>query len=224
MKTIHVHQQCFFVEVKKKPSNKKIYLRLKNGIVFITSPVDLSDESIIDIIRNHFHSIMKLMPKKSQLEEEMHFLGKKYPLKIVRASFDRVQIEEDTFVLYASKTDAVSLEKLTALFYNAELKKIVAKYLPVLQKQFEIKEPVRVCYKNVKSYFGECFPKKKTIILASRLAKYDLSYILSVLYHEFAHFKYPHHQKEFYDYLESFFPNYKAVQHRLRSIYYQDRF
>lgn len=101
------------------------------------------------------------MPKKSQLEEEMHFLGKKYPLKIVRASFDRVQIEEDTFVLYASKTDAVSLEKLTALFYNAELKKIVAKYLPVLQKQFEIKEPVRVCYKNVKSYFGECFPKKK---------------------------------------------------------------
>ena len=165
MKTIHVHQQCFFVEVKKKPSNKKIYLRLKNGIVFITSPVDLSDESIIDIIRNHFHSIMKLMPKKSQLEEEMHFLGKKYPLKIVRASFDRVQIEEDTFVLYASKTDAVSLEKLTALFYNAELKKIVAKYLPVLQKQFEIKEPVRVCYKNVKSYFGECFPKKKTIII-----------------------------------------------------------
>lgn len=76
MKTIHVHQQCFFVEVKKKPSNKKIYLRLKNGIVFITSPVDLSDESIIDIIRNHFHSIMKLMPKKSQLEEEMHFWEK----------------------------------------------------------------------------------------------------------------------------------------------------
>ncbi|MCM1197024.1 MAG: M48 family metallopeptidase, partial [Roseburia sp.] len=78
--------------------------------------------------------------------------------------------------------------------------------------------------KNVKGYYGECFSKKNLIILSTKLAKYDLKYILSVIYHECAHFKYQNHQKEFYDYLEERYPNYQKVQRELRKIRYNEKY
>ena len=57
-----------------------------------------------------------------------------------------------------------------------------------------------------------------------KLAKYDIKYILSVIYHECAHFKIQNHQEEYYKYLESIYPNYRKVQKELRSIKYNEKY
>ena len=45
---------------------------------------------------------------------------------------------------------------------------------------------------------------------------------MSVLFHEFTHFYVSNHQKEFYDFIEKHYPNYKAVDKQLKSIKYAD--
>ncbi|MCR4898950.1 MAG: DUF45 domain-containing protein, partial [Acholeplasmatales bacterium] len=50
----------------------------------------------------------------------------------------------------------------------------------------------------------------------------DIEYILSVLYHEYCHFHYMNHQKEFYDFIELRLPNYRKINSNLRKIKYND--
>ena len=64
--------------------------------------------------------------------------------------------------------------------------------------------------------------KQRLIILSTNLAKYEFNYILSVIYHEYAHFYVSGHGDKFYNILENVFPNYKKTQSNLRKTKYSD--
>lgn len=212
----------FKVNVIYKRYNRRIYLRVKEGIITITTPTRLTQFSIKDMIDHNFNSISKLMQENSKVEDQLHFLGISYRLEYHPAKLLNAYISEDKIIVEAPHPDRIG--KSVELFYNTALKNIVETYGPSIFEKFDIDFPVSITYKNVKGYYGECFPKKKKIILASKLAKYDLKYILSVFYHECAHFKYANHQEQFYAYLEERFPNYKRIQKELRSIKYNEKY
>ena len=114
------------------------------------------------------------------------------------------------------------IKKLIDELYNDYLKSIVDKNISDIKTRFNLKSEITFEYKAVKTYFGECYPKRRLIILNKSLAKYDLIYILSVIYHEYAHFYYSNHQKGFYKLLDSLFPDYQNIQKNLRKIKYLD--
>lgn len=203
-----------------KPKNKRVYLRVKNNELVFTSPVLLNDKYLETMILQNFNYITKYMHAQEKTEDKIHFLGKEYMLKIISGA-NNVYIQDDFFIV---QTDNLNLvKKLVKSFYNSALEKIVKKYEEEILNIFGLKKVI-FHYKDVKSYYGCCYNKKRLIVLATKLAKYDLIYILSVIYHECAHFKYQNHQKEFYDYLERFFPNYKSYQKNLRRIKYNDKY
>ena len=107
-------------------------------------------------------------------------------------------------------------------YYYQILKEIIDKNNERIKNEMDVHFDVKIEYKYVKTYFGECFPKKRLIIMNIKLAKYDIDYILSVLYHEYCHFHYMNHQKGFYDFLEKRFNNYKKINSNLRKIKYND--
>ncbi|HRF70727.1 MAG TPA: DUF45 domain-containing protein [Candidatus Pelethenecus sp.] len=220
MITVEVNHIKFNVEVVYKRYNRRIYLRVKDKILYITTPTKLSSFSIEDMIRRNFNTIVKLMNTTPKIEDQIHILGNSYRLEIKTASKNRIHIEEDALIVEITHPHKVG--QLIVSFYNTILKNIVESYAKEILNQFHISKDIHFSYKNVKGYFGECFSKQGKIILASKLAKYEKKYILSVIYHECAHFKYQNHQKEFYDYLESFFPNYNKTQKELRSIKYNE--
>lgn len=197
-------------------------MRVRNGILYITSPTKLSKSYIEDIIAKNFNSILKAMQDGEKIEDEIHFLGQLYKLHFVKSEKSLVTIEDQTLIVEAK--DQESIPKLIEVFYNNALSKIVNTYSKEILNAFNLSFDVTFRYKNVKGYYGECFPKRKLIILSSKLAKYQLTYILSVIYHECAHFKYTNHQAEFYEYLESVYPNYRKVQQNLRKINYKDAY
>lgn len=219
---VHVNQIDFFVELIYKKFNKKIYLRVKDGRIQITTPTKLSIYTIEDMIRRNFNSIIQLMNETKKIEDKIHFLGKEYLLEYKESSCSLAYLCEDKFII--ETMDISSAFKLVELFYKDALQKIVETYKEEIFSKFNIDFEVQFEYKNVKGYYGECFPKKHKIILATKLAKYDLNFILSVIYHECAHFKYLDHQDAFYQYLEERFPNYRIVQKQLRSIKYHDKY
>lgn len=217
---VSVHGIKFEVDLTVKRTNKKIYIRVRNGIIYMTSPTKLSLFTIEDIILKNYNSIVKVMQEQSKVEDEIHYLGKTYRLVIKDSLHEDIVILDDSFTVYCKSKE--SIPKLVHLFYNMALKEIVERYATDILFKFEMYDKVTFKYKNVKGYYGECFPKSKVIILSSKLAKYDLKYILSVIYHECAHFKYQNHQEEFYRYLEAVYPNYREVQKELRKIKYKD--
>ncbi len=195
---------------------------MKAGVVYITTPVKLSLSKIEELIAKNFNFIMKHMKETEKIDNQIHFLGKLYALTFLYDKSNTIEVKDTEIVLtIKSLLDA---EKLIQELYKRALIKVVEEYAEEIISLFEMPKDIEFIFKRVKGYYGECFPKKKKIILSTRLAKYELKYILSVIYHECAHFKYPHHQKEYYEYLEQRYPNYKRIQKELRKISYHEQY
>jgi len=219
---ITINQKDIPVELIYKRSNRRIYLRVKAGVVYITTPVKLSLSKIEELIAKNFNFIMKHMKETEKIDNQIHFLGKLYALTFLYDKSNMIEVKDTEIVLtIKSLLDA---EKLIQELYKRALIKVVEEYAEEIISLFEMPKDIEFIFKRVKGYYGECFPKKKKIILSTRLAKYELKYILSVIYHECAHFKYPHHQKEYYEYLEQRYPNYKRIQKELRKITYHEQY
>ncbi|MDE6240932.1 MAG: M48 family metallopeptidase [Anaeroplasmataceae bacterium] len=219
---VNVNSINFKVEVIYRRSNRKIYLRIKNGMIVITTPIQLSYDKISDMIKKNFNYIMKYMNQPAEIEDKIHYLGKLYSLNIIESTSDEIYVLDDEINVYSKSLESVG--KLIEGLYKNTLSNVVERYAKDIFTQFNISFDVKFQYKNAKGYYGECFSKKRVIVLSTRLAKYDLKYILSVIYHECAHFKYQNHQKEFYEYLEERYPNYRSVQRELRKIRYNEKY
>ena len=101
---------------------------------------------------------------------------------------------------------------------------IVKKSIDRIKSDMKIGFPISFGYKDIESYYGKCYFYKRHITLQTSLAKYNIKYILSVIYHECAHFYYHDHQEGFYSLLEGVFPGYKRTQHELRMTKYREFF
>lgn len=218
---INVNNTDFTVDVIMKKSNRKIYLRVKDGIIKITTPVKLSEKYIEEVILKNFTHIKEYMNNNEKIEDELHYLGKKYSLIINNSLDNTIEVLENDIIISASNDN---ISKLVDTLYINTLKNIVEKYLNEILLKFNLDFIPTIGYKKVKGYYGMCNSRKRRIILSTKLAKYDLKYILSVIYHECAHFKYLNHQEEFYLYLEQRYPNYRNVQKELRKIRYNDKY
>ncbi len=223
MKTFVVYGKEIPVEMIYKRRNKRCYFRAKDGWVQFITYRKFSDRMIKELLEKHFNSIVKLMQDKQTIEDEIHFLGKKYDLLIQESPVEEVHLEENCLKVCSKDLSEDHIRIIINSFYTETLKKIVSSYQDSLEKMFSV-EGVIFQFKDAKSYFGECFFKKKKIILTTRLAKYEKIYILSVLYHEFAHFLYQNHQKEFYDCLERVFPNYRQIDRTFKKIRYNEKY
>lgn len=219
---ITINQRDIPVELIYKRSNRRIYLRVKAGVVYITTPIQLSLSKVEEMIAKHFSFIMKHMMETEKIDNQIHFLGKLYSLNIQSADKNSLEVKETEIQLRVNSSSVI--EKLIQKLYRNTLRKVVEENAKYIISLFDMPKNVEFTFKNAKGYYGECFPTKKRIILSTKLAKYDMKYILSVLYHECAHFKYQNHQKEFYLYLEERYPNYRQVQRELRKIKYNDKY
>jgi predicted metal-dependent hydrolase len=70
----------------------------------------------------------------------------------------------------------------------------------------------------MKSRYGSCIPKKRIIKLNSILARFDEVYIKVILIHELIHLEEHNHQKGFYEYINSWIPNYRSYIKEINSL------
>lgn len=224
IKIVHINDVDFKVNVTIRRSNKNVYLRIRDGVLCFTSPKNLSNDFICQMISKNYNSICNSLQQSSLNMNQLHFLGKSYELSIILSTVNSVRIEENQLQIFTKKKENSYVQKIVSLFYANELSKIVENNISFIKSKFHIDYDITFAYKNVKTYFGECFSKRKHVILATRLAKYDLNYILSVIYHEVAHFFYQNHGMQFYALLEQLYPNYYRTQKELRKIKYNDAF
>lgn len=89
------------------------------------------------------------------------------------------------------------------------------------QQQIDVPKPT-VKQQRMKSRWGSCTPSKQLIKMNMRLLEGPQAYIEYVMVHEFAHFKYLDHSKNFHNLVAQFLPDWKARKKSL-NVYFAHR-
>lgn len=92
--------------------------------------------------------------------------------------------------------------------------KISDQIYPMFAAQIGEKPELRVRW--MKTRWGVCYPAKHRITLNQQLYEKPLAAIEYIIVHEYMHFLYPNHQKEFHEAMKAAMPDYKIRRNLLK--------
>ncbi len=222
---LNINNRDIQIDILYKPQNKHMYMRVKEGIVYISTFKRIKESEISKIVQDNFERIVYLLDQnKEKSEQIIHFLGKQYDFEIYQSQIDDIKIENERFHIGTKSFDPVYIKMLindfyvkqTSIYINNIIDEILLKFQDIIDFRPRIK------YKYLKTAYGKCYPKRREITFSGICMKLEPKYIEYVIYHELAHFKYLGHQKDFYEYLESKLPNAIKYSKQIRRLKYKD--
>ena len=199
---------------------KNINFRAReDGIVAVSANSRVSIKQIEDFLIQRadfffkaFEQLQKRARENNTNSRLVRFLGREYPVRVIENSREIAVIDENECRVFTKSTDenyiAVLRENAILTRFAAlcrELNNEVREHL--LEKGFA-PPPTRISIKDMKSRWGSCSYARGHISINSRLAAFPRETILSVFYHEYAHYWHHDHSKNFYRFLLEIYPEY----------------
>ena len=220
MNTI-THKNITLNYVVRRTTKRKIYLRVKDGLVVVSATKRISIKDIENLIIKHFDYLLEEI-KKGQTANVIHFNGVAYTPKFYQGDHEKVAIIDDMIHICAKKSDRSEYQKVLYKFFKEETLKEIERILPDVKKDFpEVSiPPIKVSY--YKSLFGNYNRKTHAIKISSMCARYDKECIKLVLYHEMCHIFEFNHSKNFYALFERKYPDAKRKNFILKKTKYND--
>ena len=204
-----------------KPALKNSYISISKDCSITLKTPKVSKEYIQSLLMEKETWIQKQLFKLKQnpplsvnLEDEVMLFGEIYSID----SFEAKTLRESLHRLKNSNKE--NIIKCYDNFYRQYAKE----YLN--QRAKELSEYTRLKYselkfRKMKNRWGSC-NSKAVITLNTKLIKIDKDLIDYVIVHELSHLVHMNHSKEFHSLLNSFMPNSKALEQRLRSTHLLD--
>jgi predicted metal-dependent hydrolase len=228
------NEKIEYVIKKKDIKNINMTVNSDNSIV-VSAPFMMAISKIrefilskIDWIRNTQKYFSETSIKTESMTfdggETIYLQGAQYLLKIEPSDKNEVSIINKRLVI-SVKEKYIKDNKYISRIYNTWLKdeanllyaEIFNKYANILAKHgindasFEIRK--------MKLRWGSCIIPKKKILLNLALIKTPLYCIEYVILHELAHLKYKNHNKNYYDFITIFMPDWKERKRELDEEY-----
>lgn len=220
------------IQVTRK-NMKSVRLKVfPTGEIHLSVPLDTPDAWIADFIEQKQKWIadkINLFSQTKSIEKEIHIrsgsstriLGKQLIIQVETASQKSIQKSDKKLIIYTLDTDdTLSVDKQFNNWWQKDAKKhfveIVDKLYPIIQKH-GIDKP-EIIVKKMSTLWGSCSRKHGRINLNFYLYRAPFPCIEYVVLHEIAHFIYPKHNKEFYDFLTIHMPDW---QERKRVLDYE---
>lgn len=208
---------------------KNIYIGIKDGKVIVRAPLRISEDKIKEIISQKEAWIIG---KLSSLKENrlpdlknksyIYILGKKVNIEYIHKDVKKATIlleESKCSIILPSNVildDSVYLKLEKSL--DKMLKQIIIDKVNICMEKY-IKltglKPKSIEVKKFKSIWGNC-SSQKNIKINQNLVHYSINEIEYVCLHELTHLKYMNHQKEFWNYIEKYMPDYKERRKALK--------
>jgi len=213
------------VKVVKKDI-KNITLKVKpTGEVILTIPLLVTQDHVEYILkkreewiskkREFFKANNRVYIKEYVSGENCKYLGKNYRLKVIEDELENVKLQRGYIQLFVK--DKTNLEKKKSLLENWYRKKaknyfdkVIAKYAKIINRDIS-----NVRIRQMKTRWGSCNPSKGYINLNSELIKKPSICIEYVIFHELTHLIHPNHSKKFYNYLDTYMPDWRYRKDRL---------
>lgn len=144
--------------------------------------------------------------------DSMKWLGRDYPVRIIESSRECAVIDEDecrVFTRHPDEDNVVSLiQRAVVVNFCALLDELNAEVRAALEEKGFAPPPTRITVKDMSSRWGSNSYMRGHISMNIRLAPYPRETVLSVLWHEYAHYWHHDHSKRFYDFLLAMYPEY----------------
>jgi len=209
--TYNYQNKDYEIIIEKKPI-KNAYIKVKSDLkIYVSVPKLTPNGYIKKLVKDNNKAIDRMLNKKLKehaKEQEFHYLGKLLSL-YEDPAFKEVYIEEGQ-IYYPN-------QKTLDIWLNTSIKSLFESRLEHNYQLFEEDIPFPILkLRNMTSRWGVCKAKPPTITLNKKLIRYDQDIIDYVIIHELAHFIHMHHQKEFWNLVAKYCPNYKTLRKKLK--------
>lgn len=207
-------------ELTRKPV-KNINLRVKeDGTLRISANSRVSVARIESFIISEQAFIKKALARIEERavqtplsNERVRWLGGEYPVHIIASSRECAVLEPQEIRVFTRRT---SPEEISALLqgwlsdsFAALCRELNGEVRSALLSRGLTPPPTVVTIKDMKSRWGSCAWAKGHISINIRLAAYPRETVLSVFWHEYAHYWHHDHSERFYAFLTANFPEYR---------------
>lgn len=201
----------YYPIIKIKKNNKHTYIKVKDGSIYITTNYFTSDKAINKLLIDNKESIDNMILKHVKREKkdlDFYYLGNKYDI-IILPSKNNVEIIDN--IIYTKNIQMLNT------WLKKQIQIIFAYRLDYNIKLFEenIGYP-SLKIRTMKTRWGVCNNKTKTITLNSKLIRYEIEYLDYVIIHELSHLVHPNHSKNFWNLVNKYYPNYKKIRQKLK--------
>lgn len=200
------------------PKLKHIYLSFDDGGNLVIKSPRVSQEQIENLLLKKAswiqNSRVKFEQKKGKTLNfsstmELYFMGNAYPLVLKRFEKKRTKLlfEEHQFTLYYSAYNETIFQTHIDNFYKKEAQL----YVPQLVSYWADKmllSPSNIRFRKTKRQWGSC-SGKNVLSFNTMMMKLPKNVIEYIIVHELAHIQHKHHQKTFWQLVESYLHDYK---------------
>ncbi len=221
MKTIGLSDGRELTYELTRKAVKNINFRIKpSGLIMVSAKNGVSVQYIEKLLTESadkiFAAIDRLRARDSRsdiTEERVNWLGKEYPVRVINNFGERAAPDENefrVFTAHGSDTQHVRylLERSVAALFSRLCEELNGEVRAELSRSGLVPPPTVITIKDMKSRWGSCTYTKGHISINVRLAAYPRETVLSVLWHEYAHYWHHDHSKEFYAFVEKYYPEY----------------
>lgn len=217
---------------RKKVKNINMRVRSGTGLV-VSAPYHVPLEEIEEILRQHEKRILTVLHQFTRAEkdsaqqypdtyitgETVLYLGKIYVLEAVRGTRDCVQLQGDKLLLLVrDPSDEKHRKKVFDAWWNSSCEKAVRNLCRAVYPVFaahEVQFP-EIRFRAMVAQWGNCRPKRGVLTFNTRLLAAPVRCIEYVVIHEFTHFLYPNHSRQFYQFIEAELPDWRQLQEILQ--------
>lgn len=155
------------------------------------------------------------LPKELKSGEDIYYLGKRYRLKVVVSDSEGVGLRGGFLeVRLKDSKDFTRKQELIKAWYHKRARQcfeqILEKYSLLLGCQ---KQTLKI--KEMKTRWGSCNPQNAYINLNLKLIEKNKRAIEYVILHELTHLKHSYHNRDFYNYLGLYMPDWRERKLKL---------
>ena len=222
------------IEIKSYKNSKSIKIFFKGNTLKITKPKMISIKYILEIIKqdeeklyNKYKQILAseiTTIKQWETGEKIYYKGQE--LTIVRNISNTtrltINLKEEQKQIIITLPEEINqeqvkkqIDKLIKKLLKSNTESVIADRLPYWSQITQI-DYNEVKVRDAITRYGSCIPSKKNLYFSSRLIMLPQDKIDAIIVHELCHMKHKYHNKEFYDLVAKYIPNYREIDKWLK--------
>lgn len=206
-------------------------VRLKvfpSGEIKLSAPVGTPEKWIVEYLNDKMSWIeekMDLFVQTRAIEKEEHFvsgsstrvLGRQLTIQVHSACRKQIVCEDGILHVYTPETDQPTIDRQVNNWWQKASKEyfqdVLDRLHPIVEKH-GVERPA-ICVKKMRTLWGSCSRNNQKINLNFYLYKASVPCVEYVILHELAHFLYPYHDKDFYDFITIYMPDWQYRKQQL---------
>lgn len=221
--------------VKSYKKSKHIKIFFKDGLVKITKPKYVNTKTAFDFLISNKEAVYKgylksLENKKEKTKqwidnEKIFYRGESYTIcrEVKECKNVKIYIDNKKQMIKVTVPNTLEeceikkrVDKLIKKHLKNATEEILMETLPYWNNIMKL-EHNTVIVKDTIGRYGSCIPTKKALQFSSRIAMLPQCAVDAIVVHELSHIVYRNHDRDFYNLVEKYIPNYKEIDKWLKS-------